>query len=158
MYASLDLRVAQHPSETLEHLLLRVIGYAVNYEEGLAFGRGISTADEPAAWVKRPDGTIALWLDVGTPSAERLHKASKASLRVVVMTRTPELTLREARSRPVHAPERVTILSVETALLAALSRLVERHNEMTVLLTGGRLYVTLAGQTIEGGLTSHALS
>jgi len=41
------------------------------------------------------DGTLRVWIDVGTPSAERLHKASKAVPRVVVFTHhSPELLRR----------------------------------------------------------------
>src|SRR5262245_30761707 len=97
VYQALDLRVARHPSETMPFLLTRVIALCLCYEEGIAFSKGLSTTDEPAVWVKEPDGRIALWIDVGSPSPERLHKASKAAARVGVFThRDPELLKKAA--------------------------------------------------------------
>jgi len=42
VYESLRLRVARHPSETLEHLLTRVLAYCLEYTEGIAFSDGLS--------------------------------------------------------------------------------------------------------------------
>src|SRR3954462_11918072 len=82
VYEAIDLRVARHPSETMRYLLTRVIAYCLCHEEGIAFSKGLSTADDPALWVKDPQGNLRVWIEVGTPTAERLHKASKASPRV----------------------------------------------------------------------------
>src|SRR5581483_8820144 len=79
VYQTLDLRVARHPSETMAYLLTRVIAFCLCHEEGLAFSKGLSTTDEPAAWVRDPHGRVTLWIDIGAPTPERLHKASKAS-------------------------------------------------------------------------------
>jgi uncharacterized protein YaeQ len=84
VYQTLELRIARHPSETLPYMLSRTLAYCLFWEEDIGFSRGLSTADEPAVWVKSPDGRVLLWLDVGHPSAERLHKASKAAQRVAV--------------------------------------------------------------------------
>ena len=79
VYESLDLRVARHPSESMTYLLARVIAYALLFAEGIAFGKGLSTTEEPALWIKDLQGSLRAWVEVGTPSADRLHKASKAS-------------------------------------------------------------------------------
>src|SRR6476469_2264618 len=78
VYETLDLRVAQHPSETMRYLLTRTLAYCLLYEPGIAFTRGLSTTDEPALWIKDLQGQLRTWIDVGTPSADRLHKARKA--------------------------------------------------------------------------------
>ena len=41
LYATLELRVAQQPSETLEYMLTRVLAYCLEYCEGIAFSPGI---------------------------------------------------------------------------------------------------------------------
>jgi len=71
VYESLDLRVARHPSESMPYLLTRVIAYALLFEEGIAFSKGLSTTDEPALWVKDLQGNLRVWVELGTPSAER---------------------------------------------------------------------------------------
>ena len=48
IYQSLDLRVAQHPSETMAYLFTRVFAYALSYEEGIEFSpEGLSNPDGP---------------------------------------------------------------------------------------------------------------
>ena len=49
-YTRLEATVARHPSETAERLILRVLAYALCYEEGLVFTKGISAGNEPALW------------------------------------------------------------------------------------------------------------
>ena len=35
VYETLDLRVAKQPSETVEYMLMRVLAYCLEYEEGI---------------------------------------------------------------------------------------------------------------------------
>src|ERR1700761_8423613 len=86
VYETLELRIARHPSETLEYMLSRTLAYGLFWEPDIAFSRGLSTADEPAVWVRELDDRVKLWIDVGHPSAERLHKASKLASKVAVCT------------------------------------------------------------------------
>src|SRR5436190_9797021 len=79
VYESLALRVARHPSESEEHLVARLLAYLLEFTEGIEFSRGVSTPDQPAIAVRDLTGAIATWIDIGTPDAERLHKASKAA-------------------------------------------------------------------------------
>ena len=84
-YESLSLTVAQHPSETLERMLVRVLARCLFHEEALTFTRGLSENDEPDLWQKRLDGRIERWIEVGEPSMERLKKASRLAEEVVVI-------------------------------------------------------------------------
>src|SRR5437879_4591027 len=73
------LRVACHPSESDEHLVTRVLAYALEYADGISFSRGISDPEDPAIAIRDLTGAIQVWIDIGTPDAGRLHKASKAA-------------------------------------------------------------------------------
>ena len=84
VYESLALRVAQHPSESDEYLIARVLAYLLEYREGIEFSRGVSDPDEPTISIRDLTGKIATWIEIGTPDSARLHKASKATARVVV--------------------------------------------------------------------------
>src|ERR1700733_15724227 len=86
VYESLELRLARHPSETADYLLTRVLAYCLEYTEGIAFSRGLSEPDEPAIAVRDLTGALRSWIEVGSPDAARLHKASKSAPRVVVYT------------------------------------------------------------------------
>ena len=39
VYAVLNLRVAQHPSETPDYLVTRVLAYCFEYAEGITFSK-----------------------------------------------------------------------------------------------------------------------
>jgi uncharacterized protein YaeQ len=74
-YQAHALTLAQHPSETAERLMVRLLAFALNADERLAFGRGISTDDEPDLWSRDLTGVIDLWIEVGQPDEQRLRKA-----------------------------------------------------------------------------------
>jgi uncharacterized protein YaeQ len=158
VYQTLDLRLARHPSETMAHLLTRVLAYCLCYEEGIVFSKGLSTADEPAAWVKDPHGRINLWIDVGMPAAERLHKASKASERVVVFThRDPALLKKVARGQTIHRVETIDVRAVDPDLLTAMEAATDRTSKWVVVHTEGMLYVTIGDLALSGAVTQHSL-
>ena len=158
VYQAIDLRVARHPSETMRYLLTRVIAYCLCYEEGIAFSRGLSTNDEPAAWVKDAHGNLKVWIEVGSPSAERLHKASKASPRVVVFTQhDPALLQKAARSKAIHKAEGIEVYALDGALLDALDGATERNARWALVHTEGMLYVTSGETNLSGSVTRHSL-
>jgi uncharacterized protein YaeQ len=159
VYESLDLRIARHPSETVRFLLARTIAYCLCYEEGIAFSPGgLSTQDEPALRVKALDGTTKAWIEIGTPSAERLHKAAKAAPRVVVFTHhAPQNLLREVRGKGVRRAERIEVYSLAPEFLDALGELTDRNAKWDLTHTEGQLYVTVGGQSVSGAVTRHAL-
>ena len=157
VYETLDLRVARHPSESMPYLLTRVIAYALLYEEGIAFSKGLSTSEEPALWVKDLQGNLRVWVEVGTPSADRLHKASKAAPRVVVFTQhDPRLLIKEAQSRPIHKVEQIEVYALAPALLDPLAALTDRNARWTLLRNDGVLYVTVGEETVSGPVTRHS--
>ena len=84
-YATHALTVARHPSETEERMMIRVLAFAMYADEALAFGRGLSTDDEPDLWLRDLTGAIQLWIDVGLPDEKWLRKACGRSPRVVAV-------------------------------------------------------------------------
>src|SRR5690606_29083397 len=114
LYETLDFRVAQHPSEGEDRLVARILAYALLYEERLEFGRGLSTADEPDLEVRDLTGQLTLWIDVGTPSAERIHIASKKAKQVtIVCHKRPDALAREMTGRRIHNAETIAVLYLE---------------------------------------------
>jgi uncharacterized protein YaeQ len=158
VYQTLDLRVARHPSETMRFLLARVLAYCLCWEEGIAFGRGLSTVEDPAAWVKDLQGNLRVWIEVGTPSPERLHKASKACPRVVVFTHNdPALLVKAARDKKIHKADAIEVYALEGAFLDALDAATDRNARWTVVHTEGTLYLTVGDASWTCPVTRHAL-
>ena len=80
IYKSLNLRVAQHPSETPDYLLTRVLAYCLEYAEGIAFSKGLSDPDEPAISVRDLTGALQAWL---AQLVARLERRMQFSLTVL---------------------------------------------------------------------------
>lgn len=153
VYESFELRVARHPSEGIPYMLTRVLAYCLLWEADIAFSKGLSAPDEPALWVRSLDGRVKLWVDIGHPSAERLHKASKASERVVVCTyQDPRILRRMLEGARIHRSETIELIAMPPPLLAGLEAQLAKRMDWEVTLTGGQLYVTSSGQTHEGAV------
>jgi uncharacterized protein YaeQ len=161
VYETLDLRVARHPSESARYFWQRVVAYCLSYEEGIAFSKGgLSDSEEPPVSVVDPTGILLAWIDVGSPSAERLHRASKAARRVALFSAAERENLeREAASRKIHLLEEIAVFLLEAKFLDALEERLEKHLKLELVRTGDTLYVTLpGGSVIEGSITETRLS
>lgn len=147
VYETFSLKVAQHPSETDSYMVTRVLAYALEYTEGIRFTQGLSAAEEPALWVRDLTGRLLAWIEVGTPDAARLHKASKSCDRVVVYChKDPTLYERALAGQKVHAAERIRYVVLDRRLISELAEKLERRNVLSVSLNAGELYVDL-GET-----------
>lgn len=151
MYETLELRVAQHPSEALGYLWSRILGYCFSYEEGIRFSKGgLSSTDEPPVAIWAADGTLEAWIDVGTPSAERLHKASKAARRVVIYTAASVDQIRkEVARRRVHRVEDIEVRALPSPLLDGLAERTQRTMSLELVRTEDQIYATIDGAVIE---------
>jgi uncharacterized protein YaeQ len=160
VYESLDLRIARHPSESMPYFLTRTLAYALLYEEGLAFSKGgLSSADEAPLAIRDLQGNLKAWIEIGTPTADRLHKASKASPRVVVFTQNdPRRLVEEARTRDIHKAEKIEVYALEPKFLDQLGALTDRNAQWMLLRNDGVLYVTVGDKSVSGPVTTHALA
>jgi uncharacterized protein YaeQ len=160
VYESLDLRIARHPSEGMRYLLTRTLAYCLSYEEGIAFSKGgLSSNDEPPIAVHDLTGIFLAWIDIGAPSAERLHKATKAARRVELYTHV-DMTLlkREAATKPIHRVGEIAVWRIEPAFLDALEAKTTRNMKLEVTRNDGQLYVAIDGTTLETAITKATLS
>lgn len=159
IYQTLELRVARHPSESEPFLLTRLLAYALNVQEGLEFSRGgISSTDDPALWVKDLTGSILLWIEVGNPSARRLHKASKASPSVRIYThRDPKILRDEIGNEEIYRRESIEVVAVPPAFLRELGQTLDRDNKWQFLHTEGEVSITCRDRTCHGELATTPL-
>ena len=159
VYEALDLRAARHPSETLRYLITRTLAYCLSFEDGIAFSKaGLSSVDEAPISVRDATGVLRAWIDIGQPSADRLHKASKAAGRVALFTHVElPLLLREASARAIHRVEQIEVWRFEPTFLDTLADKLGKNSKFELVRTDGQLYVTLAGETLNGSLSQCSL-
>ena len=151
VYEHLDLRVARHPSESDAFLVARVLAFCLEFTDGIAFSRGLSDADEPPVAVRDLTGALQAWIDVGTPSAERLHRAMKASPRVVVYIHKEHFQwLASLAGAKIHRAADLELRAIDRALVRDLEAALERRMSFALSVAEGELFVSIGDRTISG--------
>ena len=151
VYESLALRVARHPSESEEYLVTRVLAYLLEYREGIEFSRGISDPEDPAIAVRTLTGAMVTWIEIGTPDAARLHKASKAAARVVVYThKDPDQFVRRLAGEKIHRGDELELYAIDRALIASLTERLDRRVGFSVTIADRELFISIGGDTLTG--------
>jgi uncharacterized protein YaeQ len=159
VYETLALRVARHPSESPEYLFTRVLAYCLEHTEGLTFSSGgLSDPDSPALAVRDLTGAMQRWIEVGTPDAARLHKASKAVPHVAVYAhRDVDTWLDKCRNEKIHRAAALEIYALDRELLSALTAKLERRMDLDVSIAERHLYITVAGETLSALIEQRAI-
>lgn len=150
VYETLVIRAARQPSETEEYLATRVLAYCLEYTEGIAFTKGLAEPDVPALEVRDLTGSIKSWIEVGTPDADRLHKASKASPRVVVYAfKDPANLARQFEGAKIHRANEIELYAFDPAFIAAFVERLDRRTAFELAVTERHLYLSIGGETID---------
>jgi uncharacterized protein YaeQ len=153
VYESLTIKAACHPSETEEYFATRVLAYCLEYREGIAFSKGISEPDVPAITVRDLTGALTAWIEVGSPDAARLHKASKAAPRVAVYThKEPRIFLRAYEGERIHRAAELELYAVDRELLAAVVERLDRRVKFAMTVTDGQLFLDFGSDSVHGSV------
>jgi uncharacterized protein YaeQ len=154
VYEALELRVAQHPSESDRHLVARVLARALEHAPGLDFSKGgVSDDQEPALVQRDLRGDLLAWIEVGAPTPDRLHKATKLAPRVAVYAwRSPDELAAAIAERRVHRADRIELIAIAPELLDAVAATLDRVNRWELAVSGGTAYLTIAGAGHEAAL------
>lgn len=159
VYTDLELRLACHPSETIEFMLTRLLAYCLEYEEGIAFTDGIGTGDEPAVVVRDLTGRLTAWIEVGAPDAERLHRGIKLAGRAALYThRDPAPLLAQLAGKKIHRAADIPIYSFDRGFLESATRAIERRSKASLSVTERQIYFDLNGQSLSTALQEHRLA
>ena len=160
VYESFELRVAQHPSEALPYLWSRILAYCLSFQEGIAFNAGgLSNREEPPVLVRSHDGRLHHWIEVGAPSAERLHKGSKAADNVALYSCASLIQLRrELGKKRVHRLEEIELWPLSKSLIDSLCTVTERSMQLELVRTEGQLFVTVDDRVFEAEIRMERLS
>jgi uncharacterized protein YaeQ len=159
VYETLDLRLARHPSETLDYMATRLLAYCLEYTEGIVFTEGVSSTDEPAILVRDLTGRVTAWIEIGLPSWERLHRGHKLAGRAAVYThRGITQVLAELNGHGIHRAADVPVVELDRGFVSELSESLDRRSTMSLSVTEGTLYVDLDGRHLESQLVPHRLT
>jgi uncharacterized protein YaeQ len=142
-YATHNLTLAQHPSETDARLMVRLLAFALFADERLEFGRGLSQDDEPDLWRKEMTGEIDQWIDLGQPDEARIRKACGRARHVVVLTysgRSADIWW-EKNSNSLQRNKNLTVIDIAADAVEALVTLMARGMRLNVMIQDGEVQV-----------------
>jgi uncharacterized protein YaeQ len=152
---------ARHPSETAEHLTLRVLAWCLLNEERVAFGPGLSDGEMADLWTHDLTGRLTTWIECGSATAEKvrkvaLHNAGIATHVVLDDEGRATALVTELRDdarlrRRGHA---LTVWTIDPALVHALAARDERRQKWTVTIVDGHLYVEADGEAHDGAASA----
>ncbi|QFU74704.1 YaeQ family protein [Halioglobus maricola] len=141
-FDSLNLTLAQHPSETLERMAVRLLAYCLNAERGLEFTKGLSTADEPDLWRHSDGGELEQWIEVGQPEEPRLRKACgrAGAVHVIAFGKSAD-TWWNLHGESIAALPRTSVWQIGWEEAQALAGLMDRTMQLNVSVVGGVVYI-----------------
>ncbi len=140
-YDTLPLTLAQHPSETLERMMVRVLAYCLHASQEPVFGKGVSSIEEADLWQKSLDGRIQHWIDVGEPSVERIRKACNLADAVTLYGFNTKAELWWQQSADKASRDNLTVHLFPWAEIRQLARMVQRTMRLSVTITGQSAYI-----------------
>jgi uncharacterized protein YaeQ len=143
-YDTLNLTVAQHPSETTERMMVRVLAYCINAVDDLVFTKGLSAVDEPDIWQRALDEQILLWLDVGEPAADRIKKAARSAKRALIYSFNSKSDVWWSQLQNKVTQANIGVYRFPWPAIQALAALTERTMDMSVTITGDSAYIAAA--------------
>lgn len=159
VYETLALKVAKHPSEADDYMLTRVLAYCLEHCDGIAFAKGLEDATEPAVWARDYDGRLTLWVEVGMPDAEKLHRASKAADRVAIYThRDPVMLKRNLAGAAIFRASDIPIYAFDRAFMGWLETRLDRRVRIGLSRTEDHIYAGIGQDACETVLQPQRLT
>lgn len=140
-YDTLNLTIAQHPSETVERMMVRVLAFCINAEEQLTFTKGLSSIEEPDIWARTLDDQLSLWIDVGEPAVDRIKKATRLASTVKVYSFNSKSDVWWDQGQTKFNELKASFFRFPWQSIQSLATLVQRTMDCSVTITGNSAYI-----------------
>ena len=150
-YQNHALTLARHPSETDERMMVRLLAFALQAHELLAFGQGMTDDEEADIWRKDLTGKIEQWIDVGLPDEKLIRKACGRADEVIVYAyggRTAEMWF-EHNSSAFARLRNLSVFNLPQEQTKALAELAQRTMELQCTIQDGQLWLSNGERSVE---------
>jgi uncharacterized protein YaeQ len=136
-----------------------VFAYLIEYETGIEFSRGgLSEPDDPPLAIRDLTGAYRAWIEVGTPDAQRLHRASKASPRVsVYVHKDPSQWLARLAGERIYRADSLKIWALDRSLLDKMVTALGRRMTFSLAITDRELFVSTESANLLGNVSQLTL-
>jgi uncharacterized protein YaeQ len=141
-YATHQLTIARHPSETDLRMMARLLAFALNADDALQFTRGISTEDEPDLWQKNLSGEIDCWIYLGQPDEKRIRKACGRARHVIIYSyqqRSGQVWWQQLEST-LQRFTNLTVYQLPEAAIQALTGMAQRNMQLQCTIQDGEAW------------------
>ena len=140
-YDDLNLTIAQHPSETTERMMARVLAFCINARDNLEFTKGLSVADEPDIWARSLDNQLMLWIDVGEPAVDRIKKATRLAPTVKVYSFNSKSDVWWNQGQEKFGELNASIFRFDWESIKLLAELQQRTMTISVTITDDSAFI-----------------
>jgi uncharacterized protein YaeQ len=149
-FATHSLTIARHPSETDERMMVRLLAFALNADERLEFGRGLSAEGEPDLVKLDLTGAIDLWIDVGLPDERDIRKAAGRARGVKVYAYGGRgVAMWWSQNGEALAKLRnVTVVEIPESVAESVEALAERSMRLDCTIQDRQIWLAGNGETI----------
>jgi uncharacterized protein YaeQ len=140
-YAMHNLTLAQHPSETEERLMVRLLAFALFADDRLELGRGLSDEGEPDLWRRDYTGDIEQWIDLGQPDEADIRRARPQARQVVIVTYSGNSAAIwwEKNANALARLKNLTVVDVPHDAVEAMATLFKRGMRLNCLVQDGEV-------------------
>ena len=149
-FATHSLTIARHPSENDERMMVRLLAFALNADERLEFGKGLSAEDEPDLVKRDLTGAIELWIDVGLPHEREVRKAAGRSKEVKVYVyggRSAALWWAQNEAALARG-ENISVFEIPESVADSLTALAARTMRLDCTIQDSQVWLAANGETL----------
>jgi len=143
-YQDHALTLAQHPSETDERMMVRLLAFALHAGEYLEFGQGMTDDEEADLWQRDLTGAIELWIDVGIPDERLIRKACGRANQVIVYSyggRIADMWFAQNKSQ-FERQKNLTVINLPVESTTALAGLARRTMTLQCTIQDGQVWLS----------------
>jgi uncharacterized protein YaeQ len=151
-YEQLRFTVALQRQESLSHLVMRLIAYAMVPEEKLSFGQGVCTGIDPDVMVKDYDDHYIYWIDAGYPAMERIKKASHQADNVLIFSLNDSEWLTDSHNDLMNM-NNTHLLLLEPPVINTLEEGIERNINWSLVIDGCKIGISDTENYVESTIS-----
>ncbi|EWH12204.1 hypothetical protein DS2_00745 [Catenovulum agarivorans DS-2] len=143
--------LAVHQAESNQHLVQRILAWAIFRHQQLQMSKAICIGDEPDLFVKRNDVQFEHWIEVDQLSLDRLEKAEAKSEHVWLFYCDQQKA--QKLHKLINKHPNLQLVEYDADLVESLSQLVSKNLSWSVMIDHDLLTVAAGDAFFQSKLT-----
>lgn len=150
VYLDHAVTLAQHPSETEQRMMLRLLAWTMYADERLQFTKGLCDDSEPELWIKNYSDEIELWVELGLPDEKRLKKACTQAKEVVLFTYDDNAASvwKSQMLNKLFPFRNLTVINIMDEILDAAAAASSRNMNIQATIEDGQIWFSIGDSVI----------